>query len=348
MILPRRLRYIPLAVLFADTLLLALGVGSQLEDAGVSAGLAFTALIVALVIGLVVIGRLIVERDPGNAVGWIFIACSVGMGVATTCCAWASLSHDRFGNGLPATVFAAWVNSWIGIPSLVSLVLFVPLLFPNGHLLSARWRWVAIAAAVGVTATTIGSALVPGLLDPIAVQNPVGVPLPDPVKGVLGLVDSLSGLVIFALAVAAVVLRYRRGSSTERLQLRWFAFPATVAIIALGTSALLTLGVVSDIAWIVGLVALTTLPIAIGIAILRYHLYEIDVLLNRTAVCAAVTAILRARGPYRGARHGRCGRGRGADLGRDARCHRGRRRLPARSRPARAQGRARQLAAVRS
>jgi hypothetical protein len=134
------LRWIRLAVLAIDAALLALAVWSQFADGGIGPGVAFLALITAMVSGLAVIGRLIVDRQPGNAVGWIFMASSVGMATVTACYQWVSLSHDRFGLGLPGTVLAAWLNAWIGIPSLIALVIFVPLLFPDGHLPSPRWR----------------------------------------------------------------------------------------------------------------------------------------------------------------------------------------------------------------
>ena len=256
--------------------------------------MAFLALIAAMVIGLAVIGRLIVDRQPDNAVGWIFMASSVGMATATACYSWVGLSQDRFGLALPGTVFAAWLNAWIGIPSLIALVIFVPLLFPDGHLPSPRWRWVGIFGAGGIVLTSIGSALVAGPLNGTPITNPIGVDPGHPLKDVLGIIDSLSGLVIFSLAMAALVTRYRHGSSIERLQLRWFAFPAAVAIVCLGASALFNLGVVGDVAWIGAMVALTAMPVAIGIAILRYHLYDIDLLLNRAAVYASVSAVLAA------------------------------------------------------
>lgn len=290
----RRLRRIPLAVLAVDVALLAFTFACQVEDAGVNLGLWFPAMIAVLVIGLAVIGRLIVERQPGNAVGWIFLGSSVGFAITTAAYAWASLSYDRYANGLPGTVFAGWLNLWDGIPCLVTLIIFVPLLFPNGRLLSPRWRWVAAFAAVGILGTTIGSALVAGPMALTGIDNPLGIEVGHPAVDVLGGIDAGSGILIFTLAMVALVLRYRRGSLVERLQLRWLMFPTAIAIVGVGAANLVQLGVVSDVAWIVGITAVAAMPLAIGIAILRYNLYGIDVLLNRTAVYGSVTALLAA------------------------------------------------------
>ena len=291
---PLRHSRISLAVLATDAFLVAAALVTQLLDSGLSFGLVFPLIIVVLVAGLAIVGRLIVDRQPGNAVGWIFIATSVGFAITMLAFSWLGLSQDRFGGGLPGTVFAAWLNAWDGIPVLVTLILFVPLLFPNGRLLSPRWRWVAAFAIAGIGATTIGSALTPGPLNSSQIPNPIGIDVGQPLRDFLGTVDSLAGVVVFGLAILALVIRYRRGSTVERLQLRWFAFPMAIAIACVGISNFIQLGIASDAAWIIGIVAVAVTPVAIGIAILRYRLYEIDLLLNRTAVYASVTVVLVA------------------------------------------------------
>jgi len=290
----RRLRRLLLAVLALDVALLAFAFACQVEDAGVNLGLWFMATISVLVIGLAVIGHLIVERQQGNAVGWIFLAVSVGFALTTLAYAWAGLSADHYANGLPGTTFAAWLSLWDGLPCLVTLIIFVPLLFPDGQLLSPRWRWVAAFAVVGILGNTIGSAFVAGPMTPTGIDNPLGIEVGHPAVDVIGGINAVAGLLIFTLALVALVLRYRRGSSVERLQLRWLMFPTAIAIVGLGAANLVPLGVVGDIGWIVGIAAVAAMPVAIGIAILRYNLYGIDVLLNRTAVYASVTGLLAA------------------------------------------------------
>jgi class 3 adenylate cyclase len=294
---PRWRTRIPSALVVVDSLLLAFGIGAQIAVGGTDQlvpALGFFSLIIALVMGLGVIGGLIVNRMSGNAVGWIFLASSLGMASAAAAFAWATLSDDRYANGLPGTTFAAWLNAWIALPSLISLVALVPLLFPDGHLPSPRWRWVAALASAGIAGTTIGSALTPGPMQPAGIDNPFGVQLAHPLVDVLGALDAVAGVVVFALALIALVTRYRHGSSVERLQLRWFAFPAAVAIVFFGVSSFFPTGPLGDVAWIGGLAALAALPVAIGIAILRYRLYDIDLIFNRTVLYATVGAVLLA------------------------------------------------------
>jgi len=282
-------------VLGADVALLAFGIGAQVALGGLAdllAGVTFFTIITAMVLGLGLVGRLIVRRAPANTVGWIFLASSLGMSLSSAAYAWAQLSHALYGDALPGAVFAAWLNTWAAIPSLITLVVLVPLLFPDGRLPSRRWRWVAALAGAGIVMTTIGSALTPGPMDPIAVDNPLGVRLGHPLVDLAGAVNAVAGIIVFASALLALVTRYRHGSSVERLQLRWFALPAGVGILCFGVSAFFSTGLVGDVAWIGGLASLGALPIAIGVAILRYRLYEIDLILNRAAVYATVSALL--------------------------------------------------------
>jgi class 3 adenylate cyclase len=293
--LPARPSRIPRVVVVADALLLVFGVGFQVAAGGtqdIVVSLAFFAMITGLVLGLGLVGGLIVNRVPGNAVGWIFLASSMGMALAVAAYAWATLSHALYDNGLPGTVFAAWLNTWIAPPSLIALVVLVPLVFPGGRLLSPRWRWVALFAGIAIAGSTFGSATAPGPMDPFGIDNPLGVSLPHAIAEVLGVVNTAMGVVVFGLALVALVTRYRHGSPVERTQLRWFAFPAAVAIFLFGLSAMVPTGFVGDVAWIGAIATLATLPFAIGIAILRYRLYDIDLIVNRTALYATVSVVL--------------------------------------------------------
>jgi hypothetical protein len=184
------------------------------------------------------------------------------------------------------------VSNWIMIPVLIGMVIFVPLLFPTGHVPSPRWRPLGIFAVIGTTVTSIGSALVAGPMDSIPVDNPVGVRLPEPLLGILGAIDTLSGVLLFTLTAASVVYRYRHGTALERLQLRWFAFPAVVGIVLLGLSSIGDIGPFGDVAWAGMLICLAVLPIAIGVAILRHRLFDIDLVIKRTISYAILSVVL--------------------------------------------------------
>ena len=239
-------------------------------------------------------GAVIVVRRPRNAVGWLLWLVGVGIAISLVGQSWSYISAFRAGGTLPGTTFGAWM-SWLFTPMLALALIVPPLLFPDGRLLSRRWAIVlvlGIAAAVGLA---LGAIVKPGLLDcgVYAIENPTGIP---ELEGVARLLLDVSGIVLLPclpLAALAAALRFRRGTPTERQQLKWFGSP--MALAALGLAGAATLPQPIGIACYVGMtVALGFVPVAIGIAILRYRLYDIDRLIGRTLAYAAITAILAA------------------------------------------------------
>jgi hypothetical protein len=190
---------------------------------------------------------------------------------------------------------AAWLSASGFVPAIGMLIVFLPLLFPTGHLLSPRWRIVALIAVGGVAAGAIGPATAPGPLNtPAGPPNPL-VP-PEPLLGWIQTISTLSNLVappVFLLAVLSLLLRFRRSGGVERQQIKWFLLVASVASIAFAASVL-SVGPISDAAWVLGLLLMACLPVAIGFAIFRYRLYDIDRLISRTVAYAVVTAVLAA------------------------------------------------------
>jgi hypothetical protein len=239
-----------------------------------------------------VVGVVIVAHRPGNAVGWIFSAIGLLTATGVLATEYAAYAARTRPDLSPGVVLAAWYTSWWWFPTLVLVLVFTPLVFPTGRLLSARWRPVAVVAAA-VTAVVIAlSALQPTLQDEDhPVRNPIGVVgVPDPEEGALGAVGFGLLLLCAAAAVASVVLRFRRARGVERQQLKWFAYAATLVILfLLLTDYLLPSSGVVEVLY--GLVV-ALVPVAAGVAILRYRLYEIDRLINRTLVYGLLTAIL--------------------------------------------------------
>jgi hypothetical protein len=236
-----------------------------------------------------VVGCLILARRPGNVIGWIFTA--VGLltmtaGLAEPYAQYAYVTHP---GSLPAPMVADWVVGWIWTPTIALTFVFPLLLFPTGRTLSPRWRPVVWLAA-GVTAVyTVLGALRPTLElpDGRTVANPIGVAgVGDVEENTLGAVlDSLL-LLSLAAAIVSLVLRFRRAHGVERQQLKWFTYAgALVLLVPLSAFLLPSLG---NLPYVV----VIALPIAVGIAILRYRLYDIDRLINRTLVYAALTAVL--------------------------------------------------------
>jgi hypothetical protein len=196
---------------------------------------------------------------------------------------------------LPGAALAAWF-SWWWLPILGLIFVFTLLLFPTGRLPSPRWRPVAVAGGLAIATVTVLGAVQPTLKlqnEEVYLPNPVGVAgAPDPETGALGAV--LLGVLgaCMVASVVSVVLRFRRSQGVERQQLKWFTYAAALMLLAqLVTMTVLPEGVVSDVLF--GL-SIAFVPIAAGVAILRYRLYDIDRLINRTLVYAAVTAVLGA------------------------------------------------------
>jgi hypothetical protein len=241
-----------------------------------------------------VVGAIIVAHRPGNAVGWIFSAIGLLTAIGVLATEYAAYAARTRPGSPPGVVLAAWYSSWWWYPTLVLVLVFTPLVFPTGRLLSTRRRPVAVAAAVGTAVIITLSALQPTLQnedDPV--RNPIGLAgIPDPEEGALGAV--LFGLLLVCAAAAAisVVLRFRRSQGVERQQLKWFTYAATLMVLFMLLSDYLLpqSGVVDAFyGFVVALV-----PVAAGVAVLRYRLYDIDRLINRTLVYGLLTALLGA------------------------------------------------------
>jgi hypothetical protein len=214
-----------------------------------------------------VVGAPIVVHRPGNRLGGLLLAGALAMGVE-------KLAQELVQYGLrhpgavPGLEWIGWVSNWAWVPAILMIVL-LPVLFPDGRPLSQDWRplvWVIVAGAL---VSLVGSALFPGIVDAPSLSNPLG----------------LSGA-----AVASLIVRFRRARGVERQQLKWLAYAMGVLMVAPAVQA----------SWLGGWasaavnVAQWAIPAAIGVAILRYRLYDIDRLVNRTLVYGLLTVLLSA------------------------------------------------------
>ncbi len=238
------------------------------------------------------VGALIVTRRRHNPVGWILwvAATLLALSMASDFAAYHAMNDPV---APPWAVPVAWLGSFLFVPTIGMVLVFVPLLFPDGHLLSPRWRWVVAFSAIAIVVSALPSMFSPGpLSNAHGVDNPVGIPGFERLVPILNAANVLMVAVAFPLAIAAAVLRYRRGSSIERQQVKWFAAAVGLTGVCFGLAVLVPEGPVAEFGWIVGLVGMTTVPIAIGIAILRYRLYDIDRIISRTIGYLIVTGIL--------------------------------------------------------
>jgi signal transduction histidine kinase len=269
------------------------------------------------------IGALIVSRLPRNPIGWIF--CGVGLLYQIQ---HFTLAYSNYALAesfaLPWGEYVGWFSTWIGFAGLILAGIFLMLLFPDGHLLSRRWRIVMWAAILGATLAALADAFYPGrLVTHGYVENPFGA------MGVFGgwltayaslpvskLLASALLLVSTLAALFSPVVRLRRASGDERQQLKWFLYAAVPAAVCL--SAFLVEVMISNYAMILMFKMWGTLDINVGnksynlfyvssyvpafallilavftcVAILRYKLYDIDLLINRTLVYGSLSACI--------------------------------------------------------
>jgi hypothetical protein len=198
---------------------------------------------------------------------------------------YAAYSLTVLPDPLLATGVVAWLSGWLWVPSLGLLMTFALLLFPDGHLPSPRWRPVAYLAA-GSIAVTMADFAASSWPDPyVSVYAPqtVGSPVVEVWFGLL----SASGLA----SAASLVVRFRQSRGEERLQLKWVAYAAAVTVVIVVPAVADTRGASPSL---IIVASAPLVPVAAGVAILRYRLYDIDVVINRTLVYGSVTALLAA------------------------------------------------------
>jgi len=242
----------------------------------------------------VVIGALIVGRHERHPIGWMFCMTALSFAAAAFAQSYAIVALTAQHRALPAGELMAWLGFWISMPGTAVIALFLPLLFPDGRLPSRRWRPVAWAAGllavIAVLDTMFKPASYPGFA---LVRNPLGIYAWD---GLFDLLD-ISTDVVFALLIVLTALalfeRMRRAGPEERLQIRWFVFAGCIVILGFLSDSLHGIVPGMEVASVaLTVAAVTALPLAVGIAILRYRLYEIDVIINRTLVYGLLTAVL--------------------------------------------------------
>jgi hypothetical protein len=253
-------------------------------------------------LGYASVGVLLVIRRTSNPIGWLLLLIAFSF-IGTTARPGTDVQTLQAGTATTGELVFAWTSSWAG---LVSYLAFVGLavLFPSGHLPANRWRWPTVAClTIGlmlVAATAVAPTFtynVDAGITNVVILNPFailpGLPLWSLVPDV-GLVALVFNLGLLVVAVAALVVRFRRSTGIDRLQLRWLASSVVLCIgaVAFGLGTLAIFGNAARVAWIPAIVAYPMVPLAIGVAIMRYRLYEIDRIISRTLSYGVVTATL--------------------------------------------------------
>ena len=290
-----RLAWVPVGaavLLYPITLYLGLSAGGRLPQLLQFGWWGTFSALLGIEFGIV--GALILRRHPGHAVGWLAVIGGFCNSLAAIAGAYAAYSYSH-GHFLPAEGFAVWLRGLAWYPGLSLLFSLVPALFPDGKLPSSRWRPIVWAVAVGTTAQLLWVSITTVLF---------GFPLADgpwPMYGwlfnaLVSVAGVLQLLSLFAAAVA-VLVRFRRSTGVPRLQLKWFL--AAVAVQAVLWAASLLTSIVTSLApyqnpyfEILLPLSQAAMPLAIGIAVLRYRLYDIDIVISRGLVYTGLAAFI--------------------------------------------------------
>jgi hypothetical protein len=237
------------------------------------------------------VGAVVAPRLPQSPIGWLFCAIGLSFAVVHFSAEYAIYALLARPGSLPWGEASVWIWSWVWVPA-IGLVVFLDLLFPDGRLPGARWRWFARFTIAAVLVGVILTALSPGPILQLTLRNPLGI---EGLPNVYRMVEAF----MYALVVvgaSSMLLRLRRVGWIARQQIKWFAYTTAVAIsgIILKNTVYPVVGV--TLVWWAGfvltVVGLAGNPIGMGVAILRYRLYQIDHIINRTLVYGSLTAVL--------------------------------------------------------
>lgn len=255
------------------------------------------------------VGAVVLLRRPSHPIGRLMSIVALGWALGNASSRFAQYALVARGGAVPGGEWALWLSAAWTIVASSGLLLLIMLLFPTGSLLSPSWRPVAWVVGVWTAVTCLAFAFAGGRLENdlgVVISNPAAAP--DPIgAGLAAMAEPLQGgvLVLFAVAAISPLIRFRRSRGIERQQLKWIAGAVLIVLVlfvtAIATAVLLDIEVTSRGpvvgGWLrvfFGVVTMSfgLLPVAIGVAVLRYRLYEIDRIVNRTLVYAALTITL--------------------------------------------------------
>jgi hypothetical protein len=241
------------------------------------------------------VGGLIASRQPRNPVGWLIIGHALCFTLGEFGRQYAVYGVLTEPGSLPLAGAMASPAYWVWFPGLMATTAFLPLYFPNGRLVSRRWRpvaWLAILLTVFLTAF---ASVRPGGDETRGIPNPLGIEGLNDVtvlSAVLEVLVPTSWVLVGLLSVGSLVVRFGRSRGVERQQIKWFAYAAALFISWAVLEQLLPVRLPTVVDEILFVAILQGLWVAVGVAVLRYRLYDVDVVINRTLVYAALTALL--------------------------------------------------------
>jgi signal transduction histidine kinase len=237
-------------------------------------------------------GMLIITRRPTNLIGWLLLCAGLCLITGFT-----ALQYGLYGaviapGSLPAPLLIAWLASIVTPWGTFLVISAIPLVFPDGRLVSPAWRPAVWVALVGTLLLTIANTMRPGTIQDVdGLPNPFALSLPAPWQELFTGVQTIGVLGLFLMGASSIVVRYRRANPATRQQLKWLMY----AVVAWGVTvvfAILSDSISENLFYVADslvLLALLFIPLTIGVAVLRYRLYDIDLLINRTLLYTALT-----------------------------------------------------------
>jgi hypothetical protein len=248
-----------------------------------------TVLIGSATMSASLVGAFLIARAPGNRIGPLLLLSGGLLAICAVLYGYA-LAGATQTPPWPGIGFVAAIVATLQFVPIAILLIAVPLVFPDGQLLSPRWRWLVGLIIGGLSASFLQNLLAPDQSGPAGIDGFVGLPALAPLAAYLDVIGSMISIVCFAGGAAAVWVRFRDGSPIERQQLKWLLALAALAAFFFPLSFLFDQ--LNPAFFFFGFLTVVALPVAIGIAITRYHLYDIDRIVSRTISYAVVTAIL--------------------------------------------------------
>jgi hypothetical protein len=247
--------------------------------------------LVPVVAAFTVLAPAIYRRRPGNPIGVMFAVLVCGGGIIVLTDAWAALVPTPDVGSRPHDDLAAWIANFAWVPFTTVLLCELPFRFPDGALLSPRWRRAERLAALQIAVLTLGLAFAPGRLNSYPIDNPY--PGGEAFTVLRGIGFALL-IACVGLGVVAIVLRFGRARDRERQQLKWLTYGAIVAALGFVAGAVFTFGPGTDVWAVTVPIMIAAVGLSAGAAVLRYRLYDIDRLISRTLSWIALTALLGA------------------------------------------------------
>jgi hypothetical protein len=241
----------------------------------------------------VIVGLLLVGRAPGNRIGPLLVLTGVLLASAFAVSGYSVLGAAAR-PPWPAVGLAALVGDALYLYPIVLALIGIPLVFPDGCLISPRWRWVVVLVVVAMAAQTIQYVIDPDTVGAAAIDNPFGNEDLAWLARILGGFSSAVSVIGFGAGAAALWVRFRDGGPVERQQLKWLLAVAALAAVFFPIAFIVPNTTVNDVFFVLGVMTLIALPIAIAVAILRYRLFEIDRLISRSIAYLLITTILVA------------------------------------------------------